>query len=646
MQKIIFKLAILICILVASFSLLCNTGGPTSTDATGSPLDSNQDACTQCHQSYSLNSGTGSISLSAPSSYYPGQTYTITATVAQSFPVPAKYGFQLVPLRDNNTGGGAITAGSGQGTWTSSGINYVHQDTTTNNTGFWSFTWTAPSYSDTIKFYAAGLAADGANGNQNDFCYTTTATILPLDPIEFTLDTTNVSCFQGCDGQASVTVSGGGIAPYTYLWSTGATTSTIVDLCVGNYSVTITDSQGNNEFGQIEINEPNEIQTLFEIQPSSCAFGTGQISVQAFGGAGAFTYLWNDTANTTDSLVAPAGVGWYSVIITDTNGCILIDSAEVIGNGSGLNAFMTSEAENCHLNNGEASITMLAGNPPYSYQWNQGSSNQTVTALSSGNYTVTVTDFNGCMDEFSLSVGSQFLEIDEASSEMTPVRCFNGKDGSLSIEINTGEAPFSYNWSHDSLATNNHYTNLEAGNYQITVTDYAGCLDSISITVTQPDSVYATITIDSANEGFCDGAISFEMAGGTPPYSYQWPHDNIITTNSANELCSGSYLITTTDAVSCLFLVNTAIPTKLGLEMIEKQEIIVYPNPATNFLYINNSEKVLLSYQIYDVNGNLILNGKTAGTKINLGEFSSGNYMIAIEKGNLIYTRKFVIRKS
>ena len=88
-----------------------------------------------------------------------------------------------------------------------------------------------------------------------------------------------------------------------------------------------------------------------------------------------------------------------------------------------------------------------------------------------------------------LSVGSQFLEIDEASSEMTPVRCFNGKDGSLSIEINTGEAPFTYNWSHDSLATNNHYTNLEAGNYQITVTDFAGCLDSISITVTQPDSV-------------------------------------------------------------------------------------------------------------------------------------------------------------
>lgn len=645
MKKIIFKFTFLLCITIASTSIISSSSGPTNTDATGSPFDTNQDACTQCHNSYSLNSGSGNISLTAPASYYPGETYTITVTVAQSVPTPARYGFQLLPLRDNNTSGGSITSGSGQGTWTSSGRSYVQHNSTINTSGVWSFTWNAPSYSDTIKLFGAGLAANGANGNQLDYCYTTTSTILPIAPIQFTMDSTNASCYETCDGQASVSVSGGGVGPYTYLWSTGATTSTITGLCANTYTVTITDSQGHEEEGQIEVNEPSQIQTMFEILPSSCAFGNGQISVKANGGSGGYTYLWNDTANTTDSVIMQAGVGWFTVTITDAAGCSFVDSSEIIASGSGLNAFLTQESDNCNLSNGEANITMLAGNPPYSFQWSQGSTTQSINGLSAGIYTVTVTDDIGCEDFFNTEVEAEFLIIDTLTSSTKAVRCFNGNDGEIDIDISSGESPFTYTWSHDTLANLGKYSNLKAGIYTVTVSDLAGCQDSISLQVLQPDSVYATNTIDSANEGFCDGALSIVMHGGTPPYSYQWPHDNSITSNSSSDLCPGSYLVTTTDVVGCLFLVNTAVPIKLGIGLSSTEPFSVFPNPCSDLLSIVGNTHNVDAYTIYDANGALVLSQKSSSPFIDVHHLSNGNYVLKIEGETVQKSIRFIIQK-
>ena len=135
-----------------------------------------------------------------------------------------------------------------------------------------------------------GLAANGANGNANDYTYTTTSTILPIQPITFTTDSVSTTCFEGCDGEASVTVSGGGIAPYSYLWSTNDTTTSISGLCAGTYTVTITDDEGHEEEAEINVDEPTAIQAQFTTLPSSCAFGNGEISVIAIGGAGGYTY--------------------------------------------------------------------------------------------------------------------------------------------------------------------------------------------------------------------------------------------------------------------------------------------------------------------------------------------------------------------
>ena len=631
MEKRLLRFSAFVMLILGSFMFYSNTGGPTNTDATGSPFDSNQNACRQCHTTFGLNSGTGSVTVNAPASYYPGETYTVTVTVEQSTPTPAKYGFQALALRDNNSAGGTITSGSGQSTWTSSGRTYVQHNSTTNTTGIWSFTWNAPSFADTVVFYAGGLAANGANGNQNDYVYTTTTTILPITPISFSKDSTSASCSNACDGAAGVTVSGGGTPPYTYAWSSGDTTSSIIGKCAGTYTVTITDDENHSEIAEVQIEQPNEIDLQFTTFPSSCAFGDGEISVIAQGGSGnSYSYQWNDSANTTDSVIFQSGTGWFTVTVTDGNGCTIIDSAEIITSTSGLSGIFQSENENCGNSNGTSSISMFAGNPPYTYTWSNGSTSSITTGLSAGTYSVTVTDNIGCIEQFSTEITEIFAVIDVLNTTRADASCFNGKNGKIALVMAEGTPPFNYSWSHDTLLSNAQQSNLYAGIYTITAEDAKGCVDSIEISVNQPDSVYSNVLVTHANEGFCDGTMSIEMFGGTPPYNYQWPHDNSITINEADELCPGPYLVTTTDFNECLYLVNNNVDEILSIEQVEHESFEIFPNPAASSIQVNSKSNGLL--EIYDLSGSIVKSVSVSGKNlVDISNLDSGSYSITLK---------------
>ncbi|MCO4805073.1 MAG: T9SS type A sorting domain-containing protein [Flavobacteriales bacterium] len=552
-----------------------------------------------------------------------------------------------MPLRDNNAAGGTITTGSGQGSWASSGRSYVQHNSTTNTSGSWTFTWNAPSFSDTVVFYASGLAANGANGNANDYTYTTTSTILPIQPITFTTDSVSTTCFEGCDGEASVTVSGGGIAPYSYLWSTNDTTTSISGLCAGTYTVTITDDEGHEEEAEINVDEPTAIQAQFTTLPSSCAFGNGEISVIAIGGAGGYTYQWNDTANTTDSLIQQAGIGWFTVTITDTAGCSVIDSAEILFSSSGLNGIVESNSENCDLGNGSTRIQMIAGNQPYSYSWSSGASSSINQNLASGTHTVTVTDGIGCVETFMIVVEDQVMIVDDSLSIAKPTRCFNGGDGSINITTKNSEGPITYKWSHDTLANSSSYSNLNAGQYLVTISDSAGCALVDTFNVNQPDSVYLQTLIDSANDGFCDGAISATMFGGTPAYTYSWPHDNAITSANALDLCAGTYLITATDDTGCLFLINAEVPVKLGVNTLDpSQSFDIYPNPAVNHLNIVAKSSATYEARITNMAGQVVLSESGMDSKrLDITNFAKGVYQVSIETGKGVTRKTFIVDK-
>ncbi len=141
-------------------------------------------------------------------------------------------------------------------------------------------------------------------------------------------DSENATCFTSCNGSATAT-SPIGIEPDTYSWSNGNTTQSINNLCVGTYTVTVTDSTGSNSFGTVTVTSPPAIvitDTSTNASCPTCTNGSATIN-NTTGGTPPYNYFWSNgaTINSIDSLLQ----GTYTITVTDGNGCVMVDSVTV-----------------------------------------------------------------------------------------------------------------------------------------------------------------------------------------------------------------------------------------------------------------------------------------------------------------------------
>jgi hypothetical protein len=147
--------------------------------------------------------------------------------------------------------------------------------------------------------------------------------------------TTQVTCYNGCNGTATVTPSGG-TPPYTYLWGPGGqTTQTVNGLCAGNYSVNIIDSVGCSATLFFNITQPTQILPAYTTQAATCSTCCdGSATANPTGGNAPYTYSWFPSGNTnaTESNLCP---GTYSFTVTDSSGCI-VGSLFTIANSMGI----------------------------------------------------------------------------------------------------------------------------------------------------------------------------------------------------------------------------------------------------------------------------------------------------------------------
>jgi len=641
MERLLLRVAFSACVIIGAVILNSFSGGGFSNDLTGSPVSSS--TCQSCHSTYSLNSGSGSVSMSIPTSYYPGNSYSISINVSQSSPTPARFGFMAGVLRDNNANGGTFAAGTGSAVTTISGRSYIRHNSTYNSSGSWSYSWTAPSYADTIIFHYAGVAANGTSGNSGDYVYTGSTTIYPINLITATVDSTGVTCNGDCDGSISVSnVSGGEGAPYTYEWSNNATTASINNLCAGTYTLTITDNNGNEEVIEASVDTPNPLVMSFTTVGTSCVSGSGEISVQPFGGTAPYSYLWN--TGSTDSLITNANVGTYIVTVTDANGCTSVDSGDVNPTGSGLVGVFNSGAENCGQENGFAQLAMIIGNPPYDYAWSTGSTGSSFEGgLSAGTYTVTVTDSLGCIDLFSETIDESFAVINEAGASINDATCFGDSNGSISVPPGQAIPPAFYDWSNG--ATGLSIFDLTAGMYTVTLTDSAGCMDTATFEVSQPDVMIVGPTPVSTNEGFCDGTIVLNAKGGTPPYAYSWSHDATLTGDSASGLCEGVFTVTVTDDQGCEQELVISIGVVTGNEELSIEAIGVYPNPAHDVLLIRTGGLNVELVELMDMTGRKIKTWSEQVAQLNIDGIESGRYNLLIRAGDGFIVKPLVISR-
>ncbi|NNC94675.1 MAG: T9SS type B sorting domain-containing protein, partial [Chitinophagales bacterium] len=370
-----------------------------------------------------------------------------------------------------------------------------------------------------------------------------------VSPPQIALDTTiiGVTCFGGNDGSIDLIVSGG-VTPYTYLWSNGATTEDINSLTTGFYGVTITDDNGCvDSLSVLFVGTAPQIIFDTTVTGVTCYNGSdGAIDLLPSGGTPAYLYNWSNGASSQD--LSGITSGFYSVTLTDASGCqdslidVFVDQPPVYV----VDSFQITDVSCNGGNDGQIIVFVSGGTVPYIYSWSNGQLNDTVINLVAGNYNLAVFDANLCplFDTFTVNESA----VIALTSNVTDVSCNLQSDGSIDLIPTGGTLPYSFIWSDSS--TSEDISGLTAGSYTVTITDNNGCSDSLTIVVNQPVSlsVSATITNETCtNSG--DGSIDLTTTGGTSPYTYLWSEGS--TSEDLNAINNGSYIVSVSDNNGC-----------------------------------------------------------------------------------------------
>jgi uncharacterized repeat protein (TIGR01451 family) len=349
----------------------------------------------------------------------------------------------------------------------------------------------------------------------------------------------------GCNnGTASVFATGGGTAPFTYLWSNGATTASIGGLVMGLYHVTVTDVNGCYASAYGYVNQTITITAPVIPTPSLCTASTGAVIAFGAGGTPPYSYVWSNGATTQSQTGLPGGT--YTVNVTDANGCIGSDVG-FVGVTTPISVTYTTTPSLCTSATGTATLSISGGTAPYTTTWYTAppQTGYTAAALISGTYSFDVHDAAGCGQTGSVYVPP--VDVVSASFLSVPAVCI-AANGSMTAYPTGGVAPYHYLWS--TGATTATISSRPAGNYSVKITDNLGCsitkypyLPSTSPVTIGAISTPATCVYAS------DGTNTALALGGTPPYSYGWSSGG--TTSTISALPYGPYWVFATDAAGC-----------------------------------------------------------------------------------------------
>ncbi|MEX1002006.1 MAG: gliding motility-associated C-terminal domain-containing protein [Crocinitomicaceae bacterium] len=463
------------------------------------------------------------------------------------------------PCLGDNTGTISVTVNGGAAPYT-----YTLAGPTPGSNGTGNFNNLAPgNYTLTV--------------NDNGSCVADSSFTIPPGPACCTLTATgtDLTCFNNNSGTTTAHPANG-VAPYSYQWDAAAgnqTTQTATGLAAGTYSVTITDFNGCTSTASVTIGQPTALNAGATPTDPTC-FGVcnGQIVVSAPTG-GTSPYEYNLNGGTFGGSGTFTGLcdGNYNVIVQDDNGCQFPISNIAINEPTDLTLTQQSViAATCGAANGE--LVVAAGGGTTNYQYDIGGAQQasgTFSGLTSGTYTVTVTDANGCTETLNVNIPSSagpvpFIDV---SNNVT---CNGGLSGSVTVGVTGGTTPLTYYLDPPSAGqAGNTFNSVSAGTHTIEVVDANGCSGTVDVTLTEPTALnYSVVKTDASCNNLCDGEIDITASGANPPYEYS--DDNGLTFQTSNVLtglCAGTINVVVRDANGCLAnsTVNITEPTALTL---------------------------------------------------------------------------------
>ena len=360
-----------------------------------------------------------------------------------------------------------------------------------------------------------------------------------------------------CNGEATGTITitpSLGAYPYTYDWTTltPSTDSVSAGLAAGVYAVTVTDALNCKDSTTITITQPDELEIFLNATATTCAGNDGVAMASATGGAGGNFFAWDTNPIQIGTQIIGLTPGYYPAGVMDANGCIAIDSVEVIDGCPCADTVMVSSTpETCAGNDGSVNVSATGNDGPYSILWSTNDTTTTVTGLAFGVYTVTVTDTTGCMSVATVTVNDACNCGMVLTTSSIGESCIVGGDGTASVDVGgIGQAPYTYQWSTAPVQTTKTAIGLSQGNYTVTVTDASGCSQSTSVIV--EGTLDVSLDIVNASCGQNNGTASAVITGGNGNYSYLWDLGGSASTDQTiNNLGAGTYPIYVTDGNGC-----------------------------------------------------------------------------------------------
>lgn len=500
-------------------------------------------------------------------------------------------------------------------------VTFTNTSTGSPTSYSWVFTGGTPTTSTaqnpTVTYntpgnYTVALTATNANGSNTK---TQTSYITIYSPPTGSASSTAVACYGGSTGSATVTASGGS-SPYTYSWSGGGTGVTISNKPAGVYTVTITDSHQCSGTAAISITQPlGPLSLAPNANDAVCGQQNGSASVTATGGAGGYQYHWN--TNATTQTISNVGPGSYSVTVTDASSCTATTSMTVNNTTSNFSVSINATNASCGQSNGAAVAVPNNGNFGVTYNWSNGSSSGSLSNLAPGTYSVTVTNANGCSASAATTLINSSAGI-AISFNTTSAAC-GSANGSATASANGGNGNYTYNWSTGS--TSSSINNVQAGGYNLTVTDGVGCSASGVATISNFGGPAVTITPTAPNcSGGNNGSATVSATGGTSPYTYSWNTGSNATTIS--NLSAGTVVVTVTDATGCITVQNGTIsnPTPVTVNVTSTNALCGQQNGTATAVPSGG-------------NGTYSYTWSNAATTNTLSNLSAGNYTVIVVDG-------------
>lgn len=285
--------------------------------------------------------------------------------------------------------------------------------TVSGGTAPYSYSWSNEDTTEVISGMNSGLynlTVTDAEG-----CTRTTSAYIGIRDLSISASIKNPDCYGGNNGEIEISGVSYGTPPYTYYWSTGDTTATITGLASGRYEVTVSDSMGCSTSRYFSVSDPPEISLSYSISPRDCSTDSdAEVFIEATGGSGSYEFYLGDSL--ISSQVILPGSGDYDILIRDSNGCEISGTIH-IESPENINVIKSITQPSCEgLSTGVAVLTASGGTSPYTYSWLDGYSESTRTDLLPGEYSVDVSDANGCTTSTSFAIDS----INDVIAEIYP----------------------------------------------------------------------------------------------------------------------------------------------------------------------------------------------------------------------------------